>query len=357
MFRFAEPEYLYMLILIPALAFLQLLLSNKRKKDIARFGDPVLLEKLMPNVSYSRPLLKHYLLLFGLTLLIVAMAQPQFGSKLETVKRKGIELMIALDVSNSMNAVDIEPNRLERAKQAIAQLVDKLTNDKIGIVVFAGQAYTQLPITTDYPSAKMFLSSISTDIVDQQGTAIGAAIRLSSNSFSAQENVNRAIIVISDGENHEDNATEVAQLAFEKNIRIYTVGMGLPQGAPIPLSPGSQTDFLKDKDGNVVITKLNEDMMKQIALAGGGNYIPANNIRNGINKLVDELNQLEKSEVESTVYTDYDDQFPFLTIMAFILILAEFCVLERRNKFLKSIRLFVPKRMSLKESTDKNTLA
>ncbi|MBN2743228.1 Ca-activated chloride channel family protein [Breznakibacter xylanolyticus] len=347
MFRFAEPQYLYLLILIPALAFLQLYLSNKRKKDITRFGDPVLLDKLMPHVSYSRPIIKHYLLLLGLAMLIVAMAQPQFGSKLETVKRKGIELMVALDVSNSMNANDIEPSRLERAKQAIAQLVDKLSNDKIGIVVFAGQAYTQLPITTDYPSAKMFLRGITTDILDVQGTAIGAAIQSSARAFTATENINRAIIIISDGENHEDNAIEAAKLAYENGIRIYTVGMGLPQGGPIPLSPGSQTDFLKDKDGNVVITKMNDQMMQDIALAGGGNYIPANNIRNGMNQLVEELSRLEKSEIESKIYTDYDDQFPYIVLIALLLMIADFCILERKNKFFENIRLFIPKRLTL----------
>lgn len=340
MFRFANPEYLYFLVFIPALAFINLILTSKRKNALAEFGDPDLLKELMPDVSFFRPVVKFYLLLFALTILIFALAQPQFGSKVETLKRKGIELMIALDVSNSMNSMDIEPSRLERAKQAISRMVDQLKNDKIGIIVFAGQAYTQLPITTDYASAKMFLNTIHTDMVPTQGTAIGAAINKAINSFSQQENINRAIIVITDGENHEDQPVDAAIKAVEKGIRIYTVGMGLPQGSPIPLSPGNQTEFLKDKEGNVVITKLNETMLQQIAVAGNGNYIPANNIRNGINKLIEELGELEKKEIESKVYTDYDDQFPYLAAIALIILLIEVVILERKNKFLKHIRLF-----------------
>jgi Ca-activated chloride channel family protein len=307
---------------------------------LERFGNPKLLADLMPDVSMIRPTVKFYLLLLALTIMIFVLAQPQFGTKLETVKRKGIELMIALDVSNSMNAADIEPNRLERAKQAVAQLVDKLSNDKIGFIVFAGQAYTQLPITTDYPSAKMFLNAVNTDIVPTQGTAIGAAINLATNSFSQEEGINRAIIIITDGENHEDNANEAAKEAFAQGIRVYTVGMGLPQGAPIPLKSGSQSEFMKDKDGNVVITKLNENMLKEIAMAGNGAFIPANNIRNGINTLIKELSELEKKEIETKIYTDYDDQFQYLALIVLILVLAEFIILERKNKYLKQLRLF-----------------
>ena len=238
------------------------------------------------------------------------MSAPQFGTKIQTVKRKGIELVIALDVSNSMMAQDIAPNRLERAKRAIDRLVDKLQNDRIGLVVFAGQAYVQLPMTTDYPSAKMFLNTINTDMVGTQGTAIGDAIYQSMDSFTSQEDVNRAIIIITDGENHEDDAIAAATEAANRGIQVFTVGMGLPKGAPIPVKDGRSNDFLKDKTGNVVISRLNEQMLQEIAIAGSGAYIPANNIRNGINSLVDELSELEKSEFEAKTYTDYDDQFP-----------------------------------------------
>lgn len=340
MFRFANPEFLYLLTLIPVLAFLNLYAAIRRKRAINEFGDPNLLLRLMPDASANRPVVKFYILLLAFILMIVTLAQPQFGTKLESIKRKGIELMICLDVSNSMNATDIEPSRLERAKQAIARLADQLKNDKIGIIVFAGQAYTQLPITTDYPSAKMFLNSITTGMVPVQGTAIGAAINRASNSFSQQENVNKAIIIITDGENHEDNPVEEAKKAAEKGIRIYTVGMGLAKGSPIPVNPNSSNEFLKDRQGNVVISKLDEATLKEIALVGSGNYIPANDIRNGIKQLVDDLGELQKSEIESKVYTEYDDQFMYFALLALMMILLDAVIIERKNKFLKQIKLF-----------------
>lgn len=256
------------------------------------------------------------------------------------MKRKGIEIIIALDVSNSMNAQDIQPSRLDRAKRAIFQLVDKLQNDKVGLVVFAGQAYTQLPITTDYASAKMFISSINTGIIPTQGTAIGAAINQSVRSFTSQEDINRAIIVITDGENHEDNAIQAAQAAAEKGIKVYTVGMGLPKGSPIPVPGGSKNTFMKDNQGNVVISKLNEGMLVEIANAGDAEFIAANNIRKGMNDLVDHLSKLEKSEMEAKIYTDYKNQFQYMALFALLFLLIDFIVLERKNKYLSKIKLF-----------------
>ncbi len=340
MFRFGHPEYLYLLAIIPILAFMQIIFQRQRKKRLEKFGKLQLLEHLMPDVSFIRPAVKFYLLLLALIALIVTVASPQFGTKLETVKRKGIELVIALDVSNSMNATDIEPSRLARAKLAIERLTDRLVNDRIGLIVFAGQAYNQLPITTDYPSARMFLSSITTEMVPTQGTAIGAAIRLATNSFSQQEDINRAIVVITDGEDHEENAIEAASAAAAKGIRVYTVGMGSPEGAPIPVSPGNRTVFMKDREGNVVISKMNSELLQQIATAGNGDYIAANNIRRGINELIDQLSELKKSEIESKIYTDFEDQFQYLALLALILILIEFIILDRKNKFLKNIDLF-----------------
>jgi len=338
MFRFDHPEYLYLLLLIPALAFIQLFFAARRKKAIKRFGNPELVEHLMPDVSYSRPVAKFYLLILALIALIFTLAAPQFGTRLATIQRKGIELIIALDVSNSMNATDIEPSRLERAKQAISSLTDRLKNDRIGLIVFAGQAHVQLPITTDYVSAKMFLSGINTGMVPVQGTAIGEAINMAVTSFSPQEDINRALIVITDGENHEDDAVGAAKNAAEKGVMVYTVGMGLPQGAPIPV--GRQGDFLRDRDGNVVITKLNEDMLRQIAKAGNGEYIPANNIRAGINQLMDKLSEIEKSEFESEVYTDFEDQFQYLAILALIILIIEILILDKKNRLLRKIDLF-----------------
>ncbi|WP_244828188.1 VWA domain-containing protein [Carboxylicivirga sediminis] len=339
-FRFEHPDALYLLLLIPALAFIHLYLAKRRRKALEEFGNVELLNDLMPNVSFKRPTVKFYILLLAFIMLIITIAGPQYGSKLQTVKRKGIELIVALDVSNSMMAQDIEPNRLERAKRAISRLIDKLQNDRVGFIVFAGEAYVQLPITTDYASAKMFLNSINTDVVGTQGTAIGSAINKGISSFTTQEDINRAIIVITDGENHEDDPVAAAKMAADKGIKIYTVGMGLPKGAPIPVAEGRSNDFMKDKDGNVVISKLDEETLQKVAITGNGAYIPANNIRNGINNLVDELSQLEKSELEAKVYTDYDDQFQYFAAFALLLIILEFIILERKNRRLKHINIF-----------------
>jgi Ca-activated chloride channel family protein len=340
MFRFEHPEYLYLLLIIPVLAFMQLVFQHQRKKKLKKFGNIELISHLMPDVSFVRPAVKFYLLLLALTTLIITLASPQFGTKLETVKRKGIELIIALDVSNSMNATDVEPSRLARAKLAIERLTGRLVNDRIGLIVFAGEAYVQLPITTDYSSAKLFLSNIETNIVPTQGTAIGSAIRLATNSFSQQKDINRAIIVITDGENHEDDAITAANEAKEKGIRVYTVGMGSAEGAPIPVSPNNQSSFMKDNDGNVVITKMNAALLKEIAEVADGEYIPANNIRAGINDLIDELGELEKSEIESKVYTEYDSKFQYPLALVILILLIEFIILDRKNKLLRKIDLF-----------------
>jgi Ca-activated chloride channel family protein len=350
MFQFGNPQYLYLLIILPLLAFAQLWFTIKKKKALKRFGNPELLNHLMPDVSAARPMVKFYLLLLALMALIFTMAAPQFGTRIQNVTRKGIEIIVALDVSNSMNANDIEPSRLERAKQAIASLTDRLVNDRIGLIVFAGEAYTQLPITSDYASAKMFLSNINTDIVPTQGTAIGAAINLATQSFSEKQDVNRAIIVITDGENHEDDAMGAAQAAAENGIKVYTVGMGSSKGSPIPM--GGTGNFLRDRDGNVVITKLDESMLAQIAQSGGGEYIPANNIRTGINNLMDELSGMEKSEFESKIYTDYEDQFQIVALIALIVLLVEFMILNRKNKLLKNIDLFTEERKKKQDVSD-----
>ena len=276
----------------------------------------------------------------GLTSIIFAVAQPQFGSKLKTEKRKGVELEIALDVSNSMMAEDIQPNRLERSKRAISRLVDNLDNDKIGLIVFAGDAYTQLPITTDYASAKLFLNAVSTNIVPRQGTAIGAAINLAASSFSPQFKGNKAIIVITDGENHEDDAVGAATAAAQQGIVVHTVGMGLPQGAPIPVITNGQKDFRKDKNGQVVVTKLDEQMLQQIAAAGNGIYVRANNAQVGLNTLFNEINKMQGAEIESVVYAEYEDQYQWFIALALFFFLLDYLVLERKNKYLKNIKIF-----------------
>lgn len=314
--------------------------AEDAEKALERFGQTEVISQLMPNVSKSRPVVKFIIWLFALASLIIATARPQFGSKLKTVKREGVELVIALDVSNSMMAEDIQPNRLERAKRAISRLVDNLNDDKIGLIVFAGDAYTQLPITTDYPSAKLFLNAVNTNIVPRQGTAIGAAIELASVSFSPQFEGNKAIVIITDGENHEDDAIGAATSAAQNGIIVHTIGMGLPQGGPIPVVRNGQRDYRKDKEGNVVVTKLNEEMLQQIAAAGNGIYVRANNAQVGLNTLFNEIDKMEKSEMESLVYSDYEDQFQWFIAFAIFLILLDFLILERKNKYLKNIKLF-----------------
>ena len=338
MFRFANPEILYALVLIPALWLFFLANRKNRKKKLNEFGDPELMKGLMPDVSLWRPVWKYNLLLFALLTLIFVLARPQFGSKLQTVKRKGVEIVIALDVSNSMLSQDIKPNRLERAKQAISKLLDKLHDDKIGLIVFAGDAYSQLPITTDYVSAKMFLSSINTNTVPVQGTAIGKAIELGMKSFGPKTGAGRAIIVITDGENHEDNAVAAAKKAKEDGILVFTLGMGLEQGAPIPI-PGTN-GFRKDKDGNVVVSKLDLQMLREIAQAGGGVPIRASNGNVGLNELYNEINKMDKAEMESRVYSDFEEQFDWLAWIVLVVLFLEIFILERRNRLFSGINLF-----------------
>ena len=340
MFRIANPEYLYALVLIPALMLFYWYSRRQRRKALAQFGQKEILAVLMPNASSVRPAIKFTVLLLALASTIIAIARPQFGSQLKTVKREGIELIIALDVSNSMLAEDIQPNRLERSKRAISQLVDKLSDDKIGLIVFAGEAYTQLPITSDYVSAKLFLNSISPQIVPTQGTAIGAAIELGIKSFTPQFVGNKVIIVITDGENHEDDAASAATQAAEQGIIVHAIGMGLPKGALIPDFSNGQKGFKKDNKGNTIVTKLDEPMLQRIAQAGKGIYIRANNTQVGLNTLFSEVNKMEKTEMESQIYADYDEKFQYFLGFALFLILLDFILLERKNKHLKNLQLF-----------------
>jgi Ca-activated chloride channel family protein len=339
-FRFAHPEYFYFLLVIPVFTLFFIISRINRYRSLRQFGDHALVSQLMPSVSVSRPIIKFILWMLALGFIITSLAQPQFGSKLLTSKRKGVELIIALDVSNSMMAEDIKPNRLERAKRAIAKLTERLRDDKLGLIVFAGQAFVQLPITTDYISAKLFLDAINTSIVPVQGTAIGAAINMAEKSFSPNFAGSKAIIVITDGENHEDDAVGAAKSALESKIVVHTIGMGLPQGAPIPLGTEGSRDFLKDKSNNIVVTKLDEYMLTQIASAGGGTYIRANNAEVGLNNLFNEIEKMEKSAIDSREYSEYDDQFPLFLILALALIVADFMILDRKNKWLRNFRLF-----------------
>ncbi len=338
-FRFDHPEYLYLLILLPILIVLFWISLRHKKRALQKFGDLAVIRQLMPYASAARPSYKFLLILTALFFLIIGLAAPQYGSKLQKIKRRGVEIIIALDVSNSMMAQDIKPNRLERAKRAISKMVDKLHNDKIGLIVFAGEAYTQLPITSDYAAAKLFLSSINTDIVPVQGTAIGSAINLAARSFTPGSEAGRAIIVITDGENHEDDAIAAAKTAYEQGITVNTIAMGLPEGAPIPVTAGS-SQFRKDKNGNIIISKLDQQLIEKIAIAGGGKPVIANNTTTGLNLLFKEINKMNKSELETRKYSAYDDKFQIFIALALLFLFIDFLIIERKNKYLKDIDLF-----------------
>jgi len=341
MIRFEHPEYLYILLIIPVLIAIFILADYLKRTALLRFASHALLKTLMPERSTARVWVKMILLMLSIACLAIALANPQTGSRLEEVKRKGIDLFIALDISNSMMAEDIAPNRLERSKQAISRLIDKLEGDRIGMIVFAGRAYMQLPITTDYYAARLFLSTINPNIVPAQGTAIGEAIELATNSFD-QNNHNKAIIIISDGEDHEENAVELAKKAADAGIMIFTIGMGLPDGAPIPVynSYGKSIGFRKDRSGNTVITKLNENMLQQIALAGNGSYTRANNARSGLEYIFGEINKIEKSEIEARVFTDYENRFQVFIGLAILFLVLEILIASRKSKWETKLDLF-----------------
>ena len=338
MFRFEDPIYLWLLVLIPVLALIRFISYRNQKRKLRKFGDPKLLKELMPDVSRFRPSVKFWILLAALALLIMMLARPQMGTKISQEKRTGIETIIALDISNSMLAEDIVPSRLDRSKMMVENLVDHFTNDKIGLIVFAGDAFVQLPITSDYVSAKMFLSSIDPSMMATQGTDIAAAINMGMNSFTQEEGIGKAIIVITDGEDHEGGALEAAEAAKKKGMRVYVLGVGSSQGAPIPI-PGTG-NYMKDNTGNTVMSALNEDMCKQLAAAGGGVYIHVENNSAAQQQLDNELDKLSKKETSTTVYSDYDEQFQAFGILALLLLIIEICILDRRNPLLKKLSLF-----------------
>ncbi len=338
MFRFGDVYILFFLAGIPVLYIVYFLYRRNYKERLKRFGDSNLVAELMPLKSNSKPFIKFSLLMFVMVLLIFALARLQFGTKLKEVKREGIEMIIALDVSNSMLATDISPNRLDRAKQAINTLIGKMKNDRIGLIIFAGEAYTQLPITSDYISAKMFLSSVNPEYVSKQGTAIGEAINLAVHSFSPSENSSKAIVIISDGEDHEGNAVEAATAAKGKGIKVFTIGMGSQLGSLIPKLDG--TGFLTDKNGNPVTSRMSPEMLSNIAIAGGGEYFTASTSNVGLNKLYQELSKLDKAEIEMQKYSEYDDQFSYFIWAALIVFIIEVLLFERKNKWLNSIKLF-----------------
>ncbi len=342
MFRFEDPIYLWLLVLIPVLALIRFISYRNQKKRLRKFGEPALLKELMPDVSRFRPSVKFWILQGALALLVLMLARPQMGTKISQEKRVGIETIICMDISNSMLAEDIVPSRLDRSKMMIENLVDHFSNDKIGLIVFAGDAFVQLPITSDYVSAKMFLSSIDPSMIATQGTDIGRAIDMATHSFTPEEGIGRAIIVITDGENHEGGAVEAASAAKDAGMRVYVLGVGSSKGSPIPI-PGTD-DYMKDNTGNTVMSALNEQMCKELAQAGGGAYIHVENNSAAQDQLDNELDKLSKKETTATLYSEFDEQFQAFGLLALLLLVLEICVLDRRNPLLKNISLFGKKK-------------
>ncbi len=337
MLRFEDPIYLFMLLIIPILIFMRFIVWRKRKRNLRKFGDPSLLKEMMPDVSKYRPTIKFCLLLSAITILIFMIARPQVGSKISHEKREGIEVLIALDISNSMLAQDVIPSRLEKSKLLIEDLVDHFTNDKVGLVVFAGDAFVQLPITNDYVSAKMFLQNINPSLITTQGTDLARAISLSQSCFTQREHIGRAIIVITDGEDHEGGALEAAREAYKKGINVFILGVGTSKGAPIPDGNGG---YLKDNSGQTVLSALNEQMCQQVAKAGNGVYIHVDNTSDAQEKLNKELSKLQSGISDTVVYSEYNEQFQIFGIILLLLLIVETILLESRNPLFKQINLF-----------------
>jgi len=349
MFQFANPQYLTLLLIVPVLLLIFVAGRIIRRRSLQAFGDEILVRGLMPGSSASRPWIKLTLSLVALALAIIAAAGPQFGTKLREVKRTGIELVVALDVSNSMLAEDITPNRLENAKRAISKMIDGLKDDKLALIVFAGDAFVQLPMTSDYTAAKMFLSTISPALVTNQGTALQKAIELGVKSFTPGDEKNKAIVIITDGEDHEGDPVAAAAKANEQGITVHMIGMGLPQGAPIPTTNrNGQRDYRTDAQGSVVISKLEETTLKQVAAAGGGKYIRANNTKSGLSALFSELNDMEKVEMEAKIYSEYEEQYQYFLGFALLALIAEVFIMNRKNRKLSSINFFDNSTLTLK---------
>ena len=327
MIIFASYKFLWLLLLVPIIPAGYAIAMAMRKRRINRFGDPRMVAQLMPHYSRAKGWVRIILFTLAFFFFVIGLARPQIGAKLSERQTKGAEIMICLDVSNSMLAQDYTPCRLERAKLAISSLVDKLHDDRIGLIIFAGSSFVQLPVTTDYVSAKMFLSSIDAGSVPVQGTAIGDAIHTAMKSFSAQSEKSRVIILISDGENHEDDAVAAARDAAQAGIRIYTVGVGSAAGQPVPVDG----ELLRDKDGNIVVSRLDEQTLRQVADAGGGAYIQAGNEEFGLNPIINDIRAMEGELFSSVVFEEYDEQYMYFFAIALILLVIEMLVGERRN--------------------------
>ena len=340
MFRFANIELLYLLLAVPAMAVLFELMIRKRGQMMARFGSAMAVKRLAPEVSVARLRVKFWLFAVAFALLVVAAARPQMGSKLREVEREGVEIMVALDVSNSMLASDFSPNRLERTKYAVSRVIEGLSEERIGVVVFAGDAYVQLPITSDYLTARNFVERISPTQVTKQGTAIGAALDLATSAFSSDSEGGRGVILVTDGENHEDDALKAAERAAERGVKVYTIGIGTPEGAPINIDG----DFIRDSEGEIVVSKLDETTLQKIAATTEGAYIRATSASVGVQEIVDMINRTEKSKFKTEIFEEYDEKYHIPLVAALVLLLVELLVLPRRNRVLSKFNLFGDRR-------------
>ncbi|MBL4939684.1 MAG: VWA domain-containing protein [Lutibacter sp.] len=341
MYQIEEPAYFIYLAIIPAIFVLFLLLLWWKKKVQKQFADYNLIQKLSPSTSTFKSVLKISMICVGLSFLIVSLANPKMGTKLETIKRQGVDIVFALDVSKSMLAEDIAPSRLDKAKQIITKIIDKLGSDRVGIIIYAGNSYPLLPITTDHAAAKMFLQNAHPDMVSSQGTAINEAIERAITYFDNEEQTNRFLFIVSDGEDHEENTITLAKEAIKEGIKIYTVGIGTIEGGPIPIrNIGGGISYKKDNKGEVVITKMQEDVLKEIADVGKGKYINGNKTQETIDSIEDLLVKAEKSEFESKQFSDYKDQFQWFVGLGLLFLMLDVLMLEKKTKWIQKLNLF-----------------
>ncbi|MFB9055131.1 VWA domain-containing protein [Mariniflexile ostreae] len=342
MYLLEEKIWFWALVIIPVVLLLFLVLQFWRKRTQKKFADKQLLKRLSPNQSFFKSVLKIIVLCLAFACLAIALVNPKIGSKLETVKREGVDIVFAVDVSKSMLAEDIAPNRLEKTKQLVTQIINNLASDRVGIIAYAGKAFPQLPITTDYGAAKMFLQNMNTDMLSSQGTAINEAIKLAKTYFNDEEQTNRVLIIISDGEDHGGGSDNVAEEAFEEHgIRIFTIGVGDVKGGPIPIKKnGILLHYKKDTKGETVITRLDERFLKKIAEEAGGIYVNGQNTSVVVERIRDILNGMEKTEFESKQFSDYKDQFQWFLGFGILFLLLDIFLLERKTAWLKKLNLF-----------------
>ncbi len=341
MYQIEEPTYFYYLAIIPAIVVLFLLVLWWKKRIQKRFADPKLIQKLSPEKSTFKSFLKLIVFCFALFFLIISLANPKMGTKLETVKRQGVDIVFALDVSKSMLAEDIAPNRLEKAKQIITKVIENLGSDRIGIIIYAGSSYPLLPITTDYAAAKMFLQNANTEMVSNQGTAINDAIERALSYYDNDEQTNRFLVIVSDGEDHQENTLDLAKEAAKKGIKIYTVGIGTAKGGPIPLKDnGRVVAYKKNNEGTVVVTQLNEQILREIANVGNGKYINGNKTQETIATIKEVLEKAEKNEFETKQFSDYEDQFQWFVGIGLLLLIIDVTLLEKKTKWVQKLNLF-----------------